>query len=178
MSLTTSREFLVRDKAISLSGKKNITDPKTNAELGFFKSKAIQIAKKFRLTDLDDHSIMIIAKKAIAIRDSFNFYEGMMDSSFDKGAHLGKLKQKIALRPKFWFEDPSGHKLYDFKGNFRKLDYQITNAQGVVAEVSKKFFALRDTYGIKIAQSCSDHEAMLLLSMVAALDVDLDESGR
>ncbi|MHA1611107.1 MAG: LURP-one-related/scramblase family protein [Promethearchaeota archaeon] len=178
MSLITKREFLVRDKVFSVSGKKAISDPNTKEEIGFFKSRAIQLAKKFRLTDLDDNSIMIIAEKGISFRATFNFYEGLMDNSFDKGQHLGKLKKKIAIRMKFWFEDPSGQTLYEFKGNFRKLDYQITNSRGVVAEISKKFFAFKDTYGVRIMASCSDREAMLLLSMVAALDVVLDNMGR
>jgi len=53
MSLITKREFLVRDKVFSVSGKKAISDPNTKEEIGFFKSRAIQLAKKFRLSDLD-----------------------------------------------------------------------------------------------------------------------------
>lgn len=178
MSLQSIREFVVKDKALSASGKKKILNPHNNAEIGFFKSRALQWKKKFRLTDMDNRTLLVIVEKGFRFRSTFKFYQGTFESNFKKGSYLGKLKKKIAFRMRFWFQDPQGNTKYNFDGDFRAKNYTITDENGMCAEISKKFFALRDTYGIKVSPSIGDNETMLLLSLVAALDTILDRRGR
>ncbi|MDY9925328.1 hypothetical protein [Methanosarcina sp.] len=55
----------------------------------------------------------------------------------------------------------------EVQGNIMRHEYSIEAGGGKVAEVSKKWFRIRDTYGVEISPG---HNAALILAIAAALD--------
>jgi uncharacterized protein YxjI len=56
---------------------------------------------------------------------------------------------------------------YKISGNFRSRDFKIKKDAVLVATISKKFFHIHDTYGIKIEQG---EDVPFILAMAVVLD--------
>ena len=56
----------------------------------------------------------------------------------------------------------------DVQGNILDHEYSIGEGRDKIAEVSKKWFRLRDTYGVQIEQGQDD---LLLLAVTVAIDM-------
>ena len=78
-----------------------------------------------------------------------------------------KKKHFTLFRCKFSVDVPGPDDL-EAEGSFLEYDYQFTRAGRPVAQVSKTFFALRDTYGIDIAEGEDD---ILLLASAVVIDM-------
>ena len=67
-----------------------------------------------------------------------------------------------------WKVDVEDGEDLDVKGNIVDHEYELESNGRKVAEVSKKWFRVRDTYGIQIAP---DADVLLVLAVGVALDV-------
>lgn len=175
MSLQNTREFVLQEKIGSFRDKVWIMDTDKN-KLGYFKGKLIKIGNTFRLYNMQDEPLYTISEKLISMRSTYEFYKG---GEKDDDKMLGKLKQKlISIRPKFWFEDLEGNKIYTIKGKFLKLKYKIQKRGDTIAEISKKFFKslIKDSYGVKIDKSANDEDAMIILGIVIMLHHEKEEN--
>ena len=56
---------------------------------------------------------------------------------------------------------------YEIRGNLLDHEYEITQGRNKVAEVSKKWFRIADTYGVQIEQGADD---ILILAATVAVD--------
>jgi uncharacterized protein YxjI len=74
------------------------------------------------------------------------------------------------LRDRFSIEVAGGDDL-EAKGNIVDHEYKIERDGNRVAEVSKRWFRVRDTYGIEIAPGQDD-------AFILALTVCIDQMGR
>ncbi|MHA1731552.1 MAG: LURP-one-related/scramblase family protein [Promethearchaeota archaeon] len=172
MSLQETREFLMREKFASLHDKVQVMDKNQNP-LGYFKGKVIKIGNTYRLYDLNDTPILTAHEKVVSLRSTYSFYEG---GEKDDSKLLGKLKKKmVSIRPSYWFEDPDGNKTITMKGNVWALKYKLFLGKKQLAEVSKKLFKIRGTYGVKIDPSVDDRTAMLVLGIVISLHHEKEE---
>ena len=79
-------------------------------------------------------------------------------------------KALVGIRDRFAIDVDGGEDL-KAKGNVVDHEYEITRGDDTVATISKKWFRVRDTYGVEIA--AGEDEALLL-----ALTVAIDEMGR
>ena len=145
--------------------------------VGMIISKILSIGRNYRLFEgeSEGNEILTIKEKAISLRSTYTFYKGKKED--DKV--IGKMKQKlISIKPKYWFEDPDEKKLFTMKGNLWRLKYQILLQDKPVAEVSKKLFKIKDTYGLKIDPSVDDDSAMLILGIVAMIHEEKEEQEK
>jgi len=93
--------------------------------------------------------------------------------------YIGKLKRKlVAVKPSYWFEDPSENKVFTMKGNIFTLKFKILKDGKVVAEIHKKLFKslLKGTYGVKMSPDLDDDSAMLVLGIVLMLHHEKEEN--
>ena len=67
--------------------------------------------------------------------------------------------------------DVEGDKDLEAKGNVLDHEYKIERDGDKVAEVSKRWFRVRDTYGIEIAEGQND-------ALIIAVAVCIDQMGR
>jgi uncharacterized protein YxjI len=75
-------------------------------------------------------------------------------------------KALVGLRDRFSI-DVEGAPGLEAKGNIVDHEYEITRDGDTVASVSKRWFAVRDTYGVEIAPGEDDG---LVLAITACID--------
>jgi len=170
MRLAKYRDFLMREKWVSLRDKVDVMDPATQVPIGYFERKIFSFRTLYRLYDLGGEVEMIVQKKLLAVRRTYKFFSGNSTGEPDDAGLLGELKKKlISLKPSYWFEAPDGTRLFEVKGNFIGLKYEITQDGREIGSISRTFWAIRDTYGLKIDAGVPDHLALLILSSVIVI---------
>jgi len=173
MELIKQREFLMQEKLVSFKDKVKVMTP-DREELGYFKGKFIKIANTYRLRDLEDNALLTVHEKIPSVHSAYKFYEGGEE---DDNKYIGQLKRKlVSVKPSYWFEDLNEKKIFKMKGNIWTLKYKILYEGKEVAEVSKKLFKIKGTYGVKIAPDVSDDMAMLILGIVVMLHHEKEEN--
>jgi uncharacterized protein YxjI len=124
--------------------------------------------------------------KALRVRQTLLFEDAA-------GTELCKIQERLArVRDSMEIEDPGGQRLamvkkamitplrerwavsvadgpdLDVQGNLLDHEYTIGEGRDKIAEVSKKWFRLADTYGVEIAPGQND---VLVLAITVALDM-------
>lgn len=174
--LTSAREFLIKEKFFSINERMEILDPRSQAILGYFRSKFFTLPKKYWLTHPDDDPIIGIEKRMLTFMPKFNFFEAGPEETLSMNRPLGTLEKKFSFfTPKYHFVGPNGAILYEIQGNFWEHHFQVIEQGQIVAEISKKFWSWTDTYGVRIEPSKNDQEAMILLTVVVVLDYIADQ---
>ncbi|MBY9007581.1 MAG: LURP-one-related family protein [Candidatus Lokiarchaeota archaeon] len=173
MSLQETREFILQEKLISLKDKGKIMN--INKEIiGSFGGKLIKIGNTYRIRELDDTPILTIGEKMISMRSSYKFYKG---GEKEEDKLIGKMKRKlVSIKPKYWFEDPNENIVFTMKGNIFALKFQILKDNNVIAEISKKLFKIKGTYGVKVNPDLDDDSTMLILGIVLMLHHEKEEN--
>jgi uncharacterized protein YxjI len=98
---------------------------------------------------------LLTVKDTIAIEDG-------------QGNEIARVKKALItpLRDRWTVKIRNGPDL-DVQGNILDHEYEITEGRRKVAQVSKKWFRVRDTYGVEVA---SDQEDVVILAVTVALD--------
>lgn len=78
-----------------------------------------------------------------------------------------KKKHFTLFRASFSVDVPGPDDL-EAQGSFMEYDYKFTRGGRVAAEVSKRWFSIRDTYGVDIAES---EDAVLILASTVVIDM-------
>src|SRR5262249_43637100 len=126
--------------------------------------KALRIRRTFIIESPSGDELFKIQEKKLRIRDT-------MEVERD-GQTVAKIKKALitALRERFVIELEDGAEL-SAKGNIVDHEYEIERDGEKVAAVSKRWFRVRDTYGIEIAPGEND-------PLVLAATVCIDEMSR
>ena len=123
--------------------------------------KAMRVRDTLILEDPDGHELFKIQEKKLRIRDTMEIEDG-------SGHPVAKVKKALItpLRERFEVEVEDGEDL-EVKGNIVDHEYKIERGGDKVAEVSKKWFRVADTYGVEVAQ---DQDPALILAVAAVVD--------
>jgi uncharacterized protein YxjI len=127
--------------------------------------KALRARSTFILEDPSGEELFKIQEKKLHIRDT-------MEVERD-GDTVATVKKALIspLRDRFAIELSNGGEL-GAKGNIVDHEYEIERDGHKVAEISKRWFRIRDTYGIEIAPGEDD-------ALIVAATVCIDEmAGR
>jgi uncharacterized protein YxjI len=126
--------------------------------------KALRIRDTFVLEDASGAELYTIQEKKLSIRDKMELERG--------GNTVATVKKALIspLRDRFSIEVADGDDL-EAKGNIVDHEYKIERDGDRVAEISKRWFRVRDTYGIEIAPGEDD-------AFILALTVCVDQMGR
>jgi uncharacterized protein YxjI len=120
--------------------------------------KAIRLRQTFILEDANGNELFKIQKKKIAIRDTMTIEHGSTKAKVKKGL--------IGIRDHYEVEVDGGDDL-KAHGNFIDHEYEIHRDGNKVAEVSKKWFHVRETFGIQLAK---DQDIPLILAISVCVD--------
>jgi uncharacterized protein YxjI len=122
--------------------------------------KALRVRDTLILQDVSGRELFKIQKQMLHVRDT-------MEIERD-GATVATVKKALihAVRDRFSIEVEGGEDL-EAKGNIVDHEYTIERDGDHVAEISKRWFRVRDTYGIEIA---GDENDALLLAVVVCID--------
>jgi uncharacterized protein YxjI len=171
MSIASQRKFLIRQKLVSIKDKNYILNSQQE-QIGYFIRTLLAVRATYRLKTMADETKFIVQHQIVAARPTFRFYRvgsDQEDEPCDEN-YVGSLKQKfISLGPSFWFEFANAERLFELKGNPWALNYKFVRGNEVIGTISRKLFSIRDYYGIELAASVPDEEALTMLATVIVL---------
>jgi uncharacterized protein YxjI len=156
------------------------------------RQKIFALGQDFYIEDQGGQKVFKVDGKVLRVRDTLHFRDM-------QGNELCKVQQKVArIKDTMQVDGPSGEKLAavkkaiitpvrdrwtvkigdgpDLKVQGNILDHEYTIGEGAkkVAEVSKKWFRLRDTYGVEVAPDQND---VLILAITVVVDM-MAHAGR
>jgi uncharacterized protein YxjI len=119
--------------------------------------KACRVRDTFVLEMRGGEELLTIQEKKLSVRDKMEIERG--------GQTVATVKKALVspLRDRFSIDVEEGEDM-EAKGNIVDHEYKIERSGDKVAEVSKKWFRVRDTYGIEIAP---DQDDALILAVRA-----------
>jgi uncharacterized protein YxjI len=122
--------------------------------------KALRIRDTFVLETSSGEELFTIQEKKLSVRDK-------MEVERD-GTTIATIRKALftPLRERFSIEVEGGEDM-EAKGNIVDHEYEIERGGDKVAEVSKRWFRVRDTYGIEIAP---EQEDALILAVTVCID--------
>jgi uncharacterized protein YxjI len=126
--------------------------------------KALRIRSTFILESAAGEELFKIQEKKLRVRDT-------MEIEHD-GDTVATIKKALItpFRDRFAIEVKDGAEL-SAKGNIVDHEYEIERDGDKVAEISKRWFRIRDTYGIEVAPGEDD-------ALIVAAVVCIDEMAR
>lgn len=128
--------------------------------------KAMRLRDTFVLEDASGRELAKIQERKLHVRDTMAIERD--------GKKIATVHRRIVgLRDHLKVEIEDGH---DTKvhGNLVDHEYEIEGHDGKVAEISKKWFRVRDTYGVEID---AEADAALILAITVAVE-DLTHGER
>ena len=119
--------------------------------------KALRVRKTLVIEDPSGAELLTVQEKKLHLRDTMDIERG--------GKTAARVKKALItpLRERFSIEVEGGEDL-EAKGNIVDHEYKIERDGKRVAEVSKRWFRVRDTYGIEIGPG--EDEALILATTV------------
>jgi len=121
--------------------------------------KAIRMRDTFVLQDMAGAEVAKIQERKLHVRDTMAIER---DSKKIAEVH----KRLVGFRDRLKVDLDGGDE-YTVKGKLGDHEYTIKGEHGKVAEISKKWFRVRDTYGIDIEP---DQDDALIIAITVAVD--------
>jgi uncharacterized protein YxjI len=123
--------------------------------------KALRIRQTLLFEDAHGHELCKIQERKLRVKDS-------MEIEGPHGEQVAMVKKAlIAPLRERWVVKIKGGPDLDVKGNILDHEYSIGEGRDKVAEVSKKWFRLRDSYGVAIDPGQDD---ILILAVAVCID--------
>jgi uncharacterized protein YxjI len=123
--------------------------------------KALRVRNTLKFEDAHGNELCKIQEKMLRVKDTLEI-EG------PRGERLAMVKKAIIspVRDRWTVKIKNGPDL-DVQGNILDHEYKIGEGRDKVAEVSKKWFRIRDTYGVAIDPGQDD---VIILAVTVAID--------
>ena len=122
--------------------------------------KAVRVRDTLVLEDRGGAELLTVQEKKLHVRDTMEIERGGHTVATVKKALITPLRDRFSI-------DVEGGADLEAKGNIVDHEYKIERGGHDVAEVSKRWFRVRDTYGIEIAEGQDD---ALILAVAVCID--------
>jgi uncharacterized protein YxjI len=122
--------------------------------------KALRIRKTLVLETPARDEVLTIQKKILSIRDAMEIQRNGETVATVKKALLAPLRERFSI------EVEDGEDM-EANGNIVDHEYEIDRSGDKVAQVSKRWLRMRDTYGIEVADGQDD---ALILAVTVCID--------
>ena len=120
------------------------------------------------LEDASGNERLTIDQKKIAFRPTYLIYRG--------DEKLAKVKKKMGLlKQRLEIDLPKG-KDYTVTGNFIAKEFEFYRGRNKVAEVSKSWFSMTDSYGVRV-EIDEDHELIMATVIIIDLLMQAEEDA-
>ena len=131
-------------------------------------SKILRVRTTLKFQDMAGNDIYKIQEKLVRVRDTMDI------TSADDGV-VAKVHNALItpLRDRWKINIPGGQDLMA-RGNILNHEYKIMRDGQPVAQISKRWFRIRDTYGVEVKDS---EDALLLLAITVVIDM-MAQAGR
>jgi len=152
--------YQMRDKMLSIGGDSWIEN---EAGQKAFKvnGKAVRARTTLVLEDANGRDLLKIQDRPMRVRDAMDIEDaGAGISAKVKKSLVAPLRDRLSV-------EVAGAPDMDVKGNLVDHEYEISQGGTKVAEVSKKWFRVRDTYGVEVSPGQND---ALILAITVCVD--------
>ena len=129
--------------------------------------KALSLRHRFILEDANGAELLTGESRLIAIQPTMTLER--------QGALYATIKKKLfTILHQAYTVEVAGGTEYDAEGDFTNHEYSVTAGGGQVAQISRAWFSIRDSYGIAVAPGA---DVPLLLAAAVCID-EISERGR
>jgi uncharacterized protein YxjI len=124
--------------------------------------KVLRVRDTLVFKDMQGNKLCQIQERMLRVRDT-------MEIEGPDGKTLATVKKALItpVRDRWTVKIKEGPDL-DVQGNILDHEYRIGEGRQKVGEVSKKWFRLRDTYGVEVAEGQDD---VVILAVTVAIDI-------
>jgi uncharacterized protein YxjI len=129
--------------------------------------KALRVRDTLKLERPSGEELFTIQEKALRVRDTMKIEHDGDTVATVKKALISPLRDRFAI-------DVEGRGELEAKGNVVDHEYKIERDGDTIAEISKRWFRVRDTYGIEIAPGEDD---ALILAAAICIDQMTHDTG-
>jgi uncharacterized protein YxjI len=149
----------MRQKWLSLGDDYTVAD-ESGQDRYYIDGRAFSLGSKLAFKDMGGNELAYISQKLLSWGPTFEIYRG--------GDLVAVIKKSLftLFRAEFTVDVPGPDDLVA-QGNFWDYEYHFTRGSQSVAQVSKAFFSLTDTYGIDVADGEDD---VLILAAAVVID--------
>jgi uncharacterized protein YxjI len=151
------RRFKMREKLIAIGDDYWIED-ESGAKAFRVNGKAVRFRDTWVLGDAEGRDLARIKEKKLSVRDKITIDLGKREATVKKAL--------VGIRDRFHVEIDGGKDL-KVHGNIVDHEYEIERDGDTIAEISKKWFRVRDTYGVEVRVP---DDTALLLAVTVAVD--------
>ena len=123
--------------------------------------KALRVRQTLNFDDAHGNTLYQIQERKLRVKDSME-----VEDAHGKSVAMVKKALISPVRDRFTVSIKGGPDL-DVKGNILDHEYTIGEGRDKVAEVSKKWFRVRDSYGVEVEPGQDD---LLILAVAVCID--------
>jgi uncharacterized protein YxjI len=152
-----TRTFMMKEKLFGI-GDDYWIDDDSGAHAYKVDGKTHRMRDTWKLEDADGNEVAVIRERMLSIRDAVKIEFG--------GGEATVKKQLIGIGEKYNVDLDDGEDL-KVKGDFVGHEYTIERDGDTVAEISKKWFRVRDSYGIEVRGAI---DPALIIAVAVAVD--------
>jgi uncharacterized protein YxjI len=152
--------YVIKEKLMCLGDDFRIQDA-SGRDVFYVDGKAFNLLReKLTFQDMEGHELAFIREKLISLRKAYEIH---------RDGRLAAVVRKDLFnffRCGFTVDVP-GPNDYEAKGSLLDREYTFTRNGKLVASVSKRWFAMRDTYGVDVVDGEDD---ILILASAVVID--------
>jgi uncharacterized protein YxjI len=155
--------YLIRERFFRLGEDSDVTDDQGRPVL-HVDGKVLSLHDRLVLRDPEGREVAQVSRKLVALRPTYRITVG--------GEEAAEVRKHLftPFGDRFTIDVPGPDDL-EVRGNLFDHEFTIERGGRTVATVSKRWFSLRDTYAVDVAEG-EDH--LLVLAGVLALDLAED----
>jgi uncharacterized protein YxjI len=159
--------YLIRERLLDIGDDFDITDEDGNRVL-HADGKVLTLHQRLILKDPAGAEVASVHRHLVALRPTYEIRIG--------GEKAAEVRRKMftPFREKFVIDIPGPDDL-EIKGDVLDHEFSVERDGTEVASVSKKWFRVRDTYAVRIADG-EDH--LLILASVLAVEMALSSGEK
>ena len=129
--------------------------------------KALRVRDTLVLESPRGEELYSIQEKMVRVRDTMHIERGGRQVATVKKALITPLRERFSV-------DVDGGGDMEAKGNILDHEYKIEHGGDEIAEISRRWFRVRDTYGVEIEPGQDD---ALVLAVVVCIDQMTQDAG-
>ena len=156
--------FQMKEKLISI-GDDYWIDDESGAHRFRVNGKAMRVRDTWVLEDQSGTEVATIRERKLSLRDAIKIEFGGREATVKKAL--------VGIRDRFHVDVDGGEDL-KVHGNIVDHEYEIERGGDTVAKISKKWFRVRDTYGVEVAEL---GDVVLVLAVTVAVDALAHDRG-
>jgi uncharacterized protein YxjI len=156
----SATRYQMRQSLIAFGNDFFITD-QTNRKVFKVDGKVLRVRDTLTFKDMQGSVLFQIQERMLRVRDTMNIEDA-------SGNTVAEVKKALItpLRDRWTVKIRNGPDM-NVQGNILDFEYEITSGSVKVAQVSKRWFRVRDTYGVQVAPGQED---AIILAVTVVLD--------